>query len=116
MASKAVVKVPYIDTLDVLSKQRYLAKIQIVDGVDPYSLPNSAWSKEEACFPAVLYPDIVNYVIFNKSFYTIEDMKAWKSLETYNQLTSGWISDVMVFVKNDYHIVRAKVSFNLSFK
>ena len=37
MASKAVVKVPYIDTLDVLTKQRYLAKIQIVDGVDPYS-------------------------------------------------------------------------------
>ncbi|KAI0227898.1 hypothetical protein LSAT2_021609 [Lamellibrachia satsuma] len=26
-------------------------------------------------------------------------MKAWKSLETYNQLTSGWISDVAVFVE-----------------
>ena len=118
MASKAVVKVTYIDTLDALTKQRYLAKIQIVDGVDPYSLPNSAWSKEEACFPAVSYPDIVKYLIFNKSFYTMEDMKAWKSLEAYNQLTSGWISDVMVFVKNDYHIVRvwqntAKGSYRL---
>lgn len=113
MASKTV-KVPYVDTLDVLTKQRYLDKLRIVDSVDPYSLPNSAWSKKEACFPAVSYPDIVNYLIFNKSFYTMEDMKAWKSLEAYNQLTSGWISDVAVFVKNGYHIVRAKVSFDFS--
>ena len=56
-----ITEAPYIDTLDVLTKQRYLAKIQIVDGVDPYSLPKSAWSKEEACFPAVSYPDIVSY-------------------------------------------------------
>ena len=27
------------------------------------------------------------------------EMKAWKSLDAYNQLTSGWISDVAVFVK-----------------
>ena len=39
----------------------------------------------------------------------MEDMKAWKSLEAYNHLASGWISDVAVFVKNGYHVVRAKV-------
>ena len=71
-------------------------KLRIVD-VDP--LPNSEWSKSEASFPAVSYPDIVNYMIFTKSLYTMEDMKAWKSLKAYNQLTSSWISDVAVFVK-----------------
>ena len=111
MATKAGLKVAkqqYVDTLDLLSRQRYLDKLRIVD-VDPYALPNSAWSKSEASFPAVSYPDIVNYLIFTKSLYTMEDMKAWKSLEAYNQLTSGWISDVAVFVKNGYHVVRAKV-------
>ena len=29
----------------------------------------------------------------------MEDMKTWKSLEAYNQLMSGWISDVAVFVE-----------------
>ncbi|KAK2140348.1 hypothetical protein LSH36_1385g00014 [Paralvinella palmiformis] len=94
MASKVVVKVPYVNTLDALAKQRYLDKIRRVDNVDPYSLLNSAWTQKGSCFPAVSYPDIVNYLIFNKSCYTMEDMKAWKSLEAYNQLTSGWISDV----------------------
>ena len=78
--------------------QRYLEKLRIVD-VDPYALPNSAWSNSSASFPALSYPDIVNYLIFTKSFYTMEDMKAWKSLEAYNQLTFGRISDVAVFVE-----------------
>ena len=102
MATKAgpkMAKQPYVDTLvlDVLSRQRYLEKLRIV-GVDPHALPNPAWSKNEASFPAVSYADIVNYLIFTKSFYIMEDMKAWKSLEAYNQLTSGWISDVAVFL------------------
>ena len=84
MASKAVVKVSYVDTLDLLTKENNLDKIRVVDSVDPYCLPNSAWSKKEACFPAVSYPDIVNDLIFNKSFYTMEDMKAWNILEAYN--------------------------------
>ena len=29
----------------------------------------------------------------------MDDMKACKSLEAYNQLTSGWISDVAVFME-----------------
>ena len=29
----------------------------------------------------------------------MEDMKAWKSLEAYSHMTSGWISNVAVFVE-----------------
>ena len=55
--------------------------------------------QELSKFPSGVQPDLVNYLIFTKSFYTMEDVKAWKSLEAYNQLTSGWISDVAVFVE-----------------
>ena len=55
--------------------------------------------QELSKFPSSVQPDLVNYLIFTKSFYTMEDRKAWKSLEAYNQLTSGWISDVAVFVE-----------------
>ena len=44
MATKAgpkVAKQPYVDTLDLLSRQRYLERLRIVH-VDPYALPNSA--------------------------------------------------------------------------
>ena len=112
MDRKGVPKQQYVDTLDGLSRQRYLDKLRVIDNVDPYTLPSGAWGKDEASFPAVSYPDIVNYLIFGKSFYSMDDMKAWKSLEAYNQLTSGWISDLSVFVKNGYHVVSAKVSLD----
>ena len=89
MDRNVVPKQQYVDTLDGLSRQRYLDKLRMIDGVDPYTLPSGSWTKDEASFPAVSYPDIANYLIFGKSFYFMDDMKAWKSLEAYNQLTSG---------------------------
>ena len=94
MDKKGVPKQQYVDTLDGLSRQRYLDKLRMIDGVDRYTLPSVSWTKDEASFPAVSYTDIVNYLIFGKSFYTMDDMKPWKSLEAYNQLTSGWICDL----------------------
>ena len=64
----------------------------MIDNVDPGTLPSGSWGKDEASFPAMSYPDIFNYLIFGNSFYSMDDMKAWKSLEAYNQLTSGRIS------------------------
>ena len=52
-----------VDTFDVLTKQRYLDNIQIVDSVDLYSLLNFAWSNKEADFPVVSYSDMVKYFI-----------------------------------------------------
>ena len=82
----------------------------MIDNVDPYTLPSGSWSKDEASLAAVSYPDIVNYLTFGKSFYSMDDVKAWKSLEAYNQVTSGWISDLSIFVKNGYHVISVKVS------
>ena len=112
MDRKGVPKQQYVDSLDALSRQRYLDKLRMVDKVDSYTLPSGSWSKDEANLVAVSYPDIVNYLIFGKSFYSMDDMKGWKSLEAYNQLTSCWISNLSVFVKNGYHVVSAKVSLD----
>ena len=46
--------------------------------------------------------------MFTRSIYTLEDLKARKGLDANNQLKSGWISEVVVLVKNGYHVV-AKV-------
>ena len=62
MDRNVVPKQQYVDTLDGLSRQRYLDKLRVIGGVDPYTLPSGSWTKDEASFPAVSYPDIVNYL------------------------------------------------------
>ena len=59
--------------------------------------------------PNLTYPDIVNNLIFTPSPYTAEDLKAYKSLEAYNQFTNGWVSNVLVKEFNSTILVKAKV-------
>ena len=79
----------YLQKLDPPSKKRYLEKITVMGNVDPYFLLSSNSFSTELNLPAVTYPDIVNYLVFSPSPYTAEDMKAYKSLEAYNQVIEG---------------------------
>ena len=58
----------------------------------------------------ITYPDIVNYLVFGTSPFSAEDMKAYKSLDAYNQVLEGWVIDLkMLVTKSDLNIVRGKV-------
>ena len=47
-----------------------------------------------ANWPDVTYPDIVNYLVDKQSAYTLKKLKAFKSLESYNYFTSGWVLEM----------------------
>ena len=80
-------------------RKRYEEKLQKIGlDIDPYSpqelrnlniLTNIEW-------PNVQYPDIYHYMINTPSLYTKEDLKAYKSLDSYNYFVSGWIISVEV--------------------
>ena len=64
-------------------------------------------------FPSISYPDIVNYLVFRPGPYSADDMKAYKSLETYNQVIKGWVRDVKVNLnKNGLTAVNGKVGWS----
>ena len=65
--------------------------------------------------PSITYPDIVNYLVFNPSPFTAQHMKAFKSLEAYNQAFNGWLSDVLWKEVNSVIIIKAKVLNILNF-
>ncbi|XP_062603415.1 uncharacterized protein LOC134265178 [Saccostrea cucullata] len=102
-------KLKYTDSLDYVSRERYIAKLKLIDGKDPYEVSNKEWSRERDNFPDITYPDIVNYLVYSKSAYTFEDFKAYKSLEAYNQFVCGWVTDVCHSVINCKHLLLAKV-------
>ena len=86
----------YYSKLSAVSKTRYLEKISKIGGVDPYSLPESEFSKCQEDFPDIDYPDICNYLLYSPSPVSLEEMKNFKSLESYNQFLCGWVRDVGV--------------------
>ncbi|XP_031334306.1 uncharacterized protein LOC116164293 [Photinus pyralis] len=89
-------KSDYFNTLPTDVKNRYLDKIKLVNNVDPYLVSIGTCSTNINDFPRVTYFDIVNYLVFNKSAYTQDEFKAYKSLEAYNLFHSKWIKTLCV--------------------
>ena len=53
---------------------------------------------------------LVSYLVRQTSYITAKQFKAHKSLEAYNQSTSGWVKDVHVWNIVDKYVVTGKVS------
>ncbi|KAH7973215.1 hypothetical protein HPB52_023173 [Rhipicephalus sanguineus] len=85
----------YFEELVGPTRVRYRAKIEMCDGIDPYEL---RISKEDASdvdlLPAVTHGDIVNYLVLSTSHVTLQQMKAYKSLDGHNYFTSGWVKSI----------------------
>ena len=104
------VKLTYLDSLDSVTNARYLAKLSIIDKIDPYTVQKGKWSQKTEEFPNILYPDIVNYLLYTPSKYTTDDLQAYKSLDAYNQLVCGWVREVSTTEINGVNVIIAKVS------
>ena len=99
----------YAEKLPLEAKQRYLNKLQLIGGVDPLCISAKDYP-ESACLPPVEAGDLVSYLVLQTSYITAKQFKAHKSLEAYNQSTSGWVKDVHVWNIVDKYVVIGKVS------
>ena len=87
-------------------KRRYLEKIAEV-GVDPVTIPDQQFDTE--CLPPIEAMDLLSYLVLETSFYTKEQFKAYKSLEAYNFLVSGFLTSIQGCIVAGKHIVTGKV-------
>ena len=57
----------------------------------------------------VTYPYIANCLIHTTSTFTYDEMKAYKSLESYNYIISGFVLEVSHLKENDHNLFMGKV-------
>ena len=113
-SSKTACESEYLCSLDSESKERYKAKIACIGFIDPYLDFDPCYASlddNDEALPAITYPDIVNYLLFSHSAYTSQQLKCYKSLEAFNQVTEGWVRDIQSMEKNDLEVVKGRVSF-----
>lgn len=87
-------------------KERCLQKISVI-GVDPASIPAEKFSPK--CLPPVEVSYLLSYLVLETSFYTKKEFKAFKSLEAFNQMVSGFVTSVVGNVIAGKYVVRARV-------
>lgn len=90
----------YASTLDDEAKKRYIEKISVFGGPDPYlgkkqSRPIINIAARE--LPETTFHDIYCYLIESKSkLFTGRCLKAYKSLEAYKYFVAGHVNNVML--------------------
>jgi hypothetical protein len=67
------------------------------------------WTNSLDFIPEVTYPDIFNYLFLTKSAYTLDEFKAFKSLEVYHFFASRWIYNTKWYAVNYVVLVVAEV-------
>ena len=86
----------YRDSLSAENRQMYDDKLKFTAGIDPYAVSDNFYSQSMDEWPEVEFPDIVNYLLFSTSKFTNEQLKAYKSLQSYQYFVAGWVRSIFV--------------------
>eukprot|EP00794_Sanderia_malayensis_P002558 gene2558-2954_t len=81
----------YAKKLESHVLKRYTEKIAYI-GVDPLLIPENSF--DPGCLPPVEATDLLSYLVLDTSYYTKNQFKAFRSLEAYNHMVSGFITSV----------------------
>ena len=98
----------YPDNLLPEAKTRYLAKISILNGMDPLS--DGLFGEEADDIPPVDVCDLVSYLVLQTSFMTAKQFKACKGLEAYNQFVCGWVKEINIHKVAGRYLTTGRVS------
>ena len=98
----------YAENLPPEAKARYLAKISIIDGIDPLS--DGVFGEEVDVTPPVDACDLVSYLVLQTSFVTAKQFKARKGLEAYNQFVCGWVKEIKTRKVAGKYLTTSRVS------
>lgn len=113
---------PYAAALPASAKARYLKKVELMGVGDPFLMdlknltPVLTKNGDFASnLPDIGYPDIFNYLINSTSPYTFQQLKSYKSLDSYKYFLAGWVQDVS-FVENkenNLFVILSKVKMTI---
>lgn len=70
---------------------RYMIKINEIGGIDPLTLTKDQLDDSLESFPSITQIDLVSYLVLTHSYYTKEQLKAYKSLLAYKFFEAGFI-------------------------
>lgn len=95
------------------AKTRYLEKLSLI-GVDcPYSYDDSFWRMGKASLsltPCMDIHDIYSYLVLARNSVSLEQFRAFKSLDSYQHVIQGYVGSFGIYKVNETTLImKAKV-------
>lgn len=96
----------YANKLEPKVKKRYFVKISAI-GINPVLIESKNFTPD--CLPPVETTDLLYYLVLETSYYTKQQFKAFRSLQVYSQMVSGFILSVQGHIIKDNFVLLANV-------
>ena len=103
----------YFSNLDNDSKSRHLQKIQLINHYDPYTFMKENFNVTINDLPVVNLSEIIIYFASTNSFWTGEQVRAYKSLEAYKFVEKGWVVNIDCAEINDNFLLLGEVTIEI---
>ena len=100
----------YFLTLTGDVRNRYLEKISVINHFEPYTLWNTDKLIDITDMPEITSMDLVNYFILKKSYYSGDQLKAFKSLDAFKNFEAGFVLKIVCTQIQNHYIVLSLVS------
>ena len=84
----------YVEEIPKDANSRYNQKVTLIGGVDPFSSDYYKSLSEGKSCPPVDSCDLLSYLVLKTNFLTVEQFRARKGLDAYNQFVSGWVKEI----------------------
>lgn len=100
----------YVEGLPDEAKSRYKDKISLINGLDPFSSDYCSKLVESESYPPLDSCDLLSYLVLKTSFLTLEQFRARKGLDAYNQFVSGWVKEIKTWSVSGKYLTVGRVS------
>lgn len=84
----------YARQLGEANKKKYLDKIAVLKGTDPYSLSVKTFTLALDSLPKITTEAITDFLIFRISSESQKEIRAYKSLDAFAQFACKWVEDI----------------------
>lgn len=88
-------------------------KLKLLKDLDPFTLAAVEIDYSANGIPPVTYPDIFSYVVLTHSFYTHEQMKAYKTLQSHKYFSAGFVLKIGTKIVNGFYVIVGKVTLQV---
>jgi hypothetical protein len=96
------------ERIELLSKlfpnatDRCLRKLFDINDVGPYEVLAKQWYADFASLPPVSHGNLLKYLVFGVSQYSLQEFKANKMLEAYKQSVDGSVQEIYIHKPANY--------------
>ena len=94
---------------DARDRKRYQDKVSLLRSLDPYETLPSMWSDDLDGWPEVTDVGVTMHLLFAPSPCSKDELKNYKSMDSYQRFVAGFVRDVLTMVRGPYVIVIGKV-------